>query len=110
LKVTVVLYDDGDSQNKNGPLHADIFRICWEKAGKPKDFWQVKGESVGASKNFEATIHLSKPLRNDKINRHILSYQLSDLGENRNQGIKPTAGNTEICSETVTSLSEGTNG
>jgi DNA-binding phage protein len=42
LKLSVVLYDDGDSENKRGPVNADVFRLCWEKAGKPTDFWMTK--------------------------------------------------------------------
>lgn len=39
MKLSVVLYDDGDAENKRGPVHSDIFKICWEKQGKPMDFW-----------------------------------------------------------------------
>ena len=41
MKLSVVLYDDGDSRNERGPISAEIFRICWERAGKPADFWMV---------------------------------------------------------------------
>lgn len=39
MKVALVAYDDNDPGNDNGPINSDIFRICWEKAGKPRDFW-----------------------------------------------------------------------
>lgn len=38
MKLSVLLYDDGDGENENGPIHPDIFRICWERCGKPADF------------------------------------------------------------------------
>jgi transcriptional regulator with XRE-family HTH domain len=41
MKLSVVLYDDGDSQNRSGPIHADIFRACWEKAGSPTSFLAI---------------------------------------------------------------------
>ena len=38
-KVSVVAYDDDDPQNLNGPINSEIFTLCWEKAGKPVDFF-----------------------------------------------------------------------
>lgn len=40
-KVAVVLYDDADSGNRHGPIDAEVFRMCWEKMGKPKDVEDV---------------------------------------------------------------------
>ncbi len=37
-KVAIVLYDDGDHDNNNGPVNSEIFAACWEKQGKPTDF------------------------------------------------------------------------
>ena len=42
LKISVVLYCDGDSKNEHGPIHSDIFRMCWEKCGKPEDFFKMR--------------------------------------------------------------------
>ncbi|CUS33503.1 helix-turn-helix transcriptional regulator [Candidatus Nitrospira nitrificans] len=57
LKVSVVLYDDGDRDNERGPINSDIFRICWENAGKPKDFWQATSDWVeGVSVNYEVIL------------------------------------------------------
>ena len=39
MKVSIVAYEDNDPENKKGPIDSEIFRICWEKAGKPRDFW-----------------------------------------------------------------------
>lgn len=54
LKVTVVAYDDGDAVNERGPINPDVFRICWERAGKPADFWALEEES--ATKSTAATV------------------------------------------------------
>lgn len=39
LKVSIVAYEDDDPENKKGPIDSEIFQICWEKSGKPCDFW-----------------------------------------------------------------------
>ncbi len=42
MKVTIVAYDDGDSENKNGPISPEIFLACWRRAGKPTDFFSPR--------------------------------------------------------------------
>jgi len=45
MKVGVVLYDDRDDpENRFGPVHADIFRLCWEEKNQPRDFWAFQTE------------------------------------------------------------------
>jgi len=41
IKAAIVAYDDGDSQNKAGPIDAEVFTTCWERAGKPHDVWAL---------------------------------------------------------------------
>jgi transcriptional regulator with XRE-family HTH domain len=38
MKVAVVAYDDGDPDNRRGPISSEIFNICWEFAKRPTDF------------------------------------------------------------------------
>jgi len=45
LKVSILAYDDNDSGNEKGPINSEIFRICWENAGKPHDFWSIQKTS-----------------------------------------------------------------
>lgn len=40
-KVAIVGYDDGDGDNLNGPIRADIFAMCWKHAGRPDDFFAL---------------------------------------------------------------------
>lgn len=40
-KVALVLYDDDDPGNTNGPVNSRIFSSCWERAGKPADFFEL---------------------------------------------------------------------
>lgn len=39
MKVSIVAYEDDDPENKKGPINPEVFRICWEKSGKPRDLW-----------------------------------------------------------------------
>lgn len=41
-KVAIVEYDDGDPNNRNGPINAGIFRQCWIRAGMPSDFFELE--------------------------------------------------------------------
>ena len=41
MKVAVVAYDDDDPQNQNGPINSDVFTKCWERAGRPHDFFDL---------------------------------------------------------------------
>lgn len=38
-KVAIVGYDDGDADNRSGPVRAQIFSKSWERIGKPMDFF-----------------------------------------------------------------------
>lgn len=68
MKVSVVLYDDKDDpENELGPIHADIFRLCWEERQRPRDFWifrntatttQDLGLEPGVIKNYTPTSEL----------------------------------------------------
>lgn len=42
MKVAIVAYEDDDPDNKKGPINSEIFRICWEKSGKPREFWDFQ--------------------------------------------------------------------
>lgn len=42
MKLSVVAYDDDDSQNNHVPVDSEIFRLCWERCGKPTTFDEIK--------------------------------------------------------------------
>ncbi len=46
MKASVVAYDDGDKKNERGPIHSEIFRMCWERQGSPADIWSFKERSA----------------------------------------------------------------
>jgi len=53
MKVAVVAYTDYSPGDDNGPINSDIFRICWEKSGKPRDFWafEKKDDQIQAEES-----------------------------------------------------------
>jgi predicted XRE-type DNA-binding protein len=42
MKVAIVAYDDEDPDNHRGPIASTIFEECWNKAGRPKDFFELR--------------------------------------------------------------------
>ena len=67
LKVAVVAYDDGDPENERGPVLSDVFRICWERCGRPADSWDLKGNqdfemAVARKVVFNAEFSLNRRL------------------------------------------------
>jgi hypothetical protein len=42
MKVSLVAYEDNDPDNERGPINSDIFRICWEKCGKPTNYFDLE--------------------------------------------------------------------
>ena len=50
LKVAIVAYDDDDIDNDNGPVNPQIFAKCWDRSGRPTDFFAANmatSSSVG---------------------------------------------------------------
>lgn len=48
-KVAIVVYDDGDPDNENGPINAEIFARCWDRSGKPADFFAMDDDHSRAA-------------------------------------------------------------
>jgi transcriptional regulator with XRE-family HTH domain len=42
VKLSIVAYDDGDKENEQGLIPAEIFRLCWEKCGMPSSMWDFE--------------------------------------------------------------------
>lgn len=56
MKASVMAYEDGDPENKKGPINAGIFRTCWEKCGKPRDFWDMEHVTSGATFIYKTSL------------------------------------------------------
>ena len=41
MKVSIVAYDDNDPANNQGPINSEIFNLCWNSVGKPRDFFNL---------------------------------------------------------------------
>jgi|GEM_PF-6912231 len=65
MKVAIVAYEDNDPKNEKGPINSEIFKICWEKAGKPRDFWAFQ----------EASEEIQRAQMTDKDQRRQLPYR-----------------------------------
>lgn len=67
LKVAVVAYDDNDPDNTRGLVNSEIFSICWEKQGKPVDFFSLseqKKVEQELSPNTQQTTRFVLPKNN----------------------------------------------
>lgn len=82
LKVSVVAYEDNDPENKKGPIDSEIFRICWEQLGKPRDFWAI--QDIVKTKNVFAA--------NVKYGRRI-----DDFKDFSFYGSQTSSGNVTVC-------------
>jgi len=49
MKVSIVAYEDDDPNNERGPINSAVFNICWERYGKPQDFWALEENESMAS-------------------------------------------------------------
>jgi predicted XRE-type DNA-binding protein len=47
MKVSVVVYEDGDPQNQNGPISSQVFNTCWTRCGSPHDVFEAAVASTG---------------------------------------------------------------
>jgi len=58
MKVAIVAYEDGDPENTNGPINSEIFKICWQKSGKPREFWNLQevGNGINYTQGLKLTI------------------------------------------------------
>ena len=58
-KVAIVVYDDDDLKNMNGPIAPEIFATCWERAGKPTDFFELDASREASSVFVIPPVHYS---------------------------------------------------
>jgi transcriptional regulator with XRE-family HTH domain len=79
-KVSIVAYEDNDPENRRGPINPEVFRICWEKCGKPRDLWAFEeinmNEQVFANLN-SASVYVGS----DKASINVLFLPLQSKSE-----------------------------
>jgi transcriptional regulator with XRE-family HTH domain len=76
MKVAIVAYEDNDPQNQNGPVNSQVFNACWQRQGKPTDFFSLRG----SPKLVHAFLidYISKPRRIDQ-SQNLDEQLLGDL-------------------------------
>src|ERR1700674_117914 len=42
MKVALVVYEDDDPGNGQGPINADVFTGCWERMGRPREMFDLE--------------------------------------------------------------------
>ncbi len=84
MKVSAVAYEDDDPDNKKGPIDSEIFRICWENFGKPRDFWDLatilKSKEVGSNTVWIDTLE-SFPKRIQPTNLVVYHVYYQQMGK-----------------------------
>lgn len=61
IKAAIVAYDDGDPGNAAGLISSEIFAICWEKAGRPRDVWSLRDTRQSTMTSVDAARISRKP-------------------------------------------------
>jgi len=66
MKASIVAYDDNDPENKKGPINSEIFKMCWEQLGKPRDFWAM--QDIAATNNvLGAKVRFGRRINDFKV-------------------------------------------
>lgn len=77
MKISLVAYDDNDPQNTKGPINSEIFRMCWEQSGKPRDFWAMQDNAANNRSMFRRADDVNKIFSDFKM----LGEKKSTLGD-----------------------------
>lgn len=101
-KVAMVVYDDVDPDNHNGPVSSQIFTVCWERCGKPTDFFSLNEWTNVADNASEARLQsgtvkylVGQVAENRGVNigyhPHSLSHPFTIAGTSSTKGERPNA-------------------
>jgi transcriptional regulator with XRE-family HTH domain len=125
MKVAIVAYDDGDAENKNGPISSEIFYQCWKSNGKPTDFFSLQdcsavGSTLAAAPSATGTVYFGGPhstctLINSAASGYVAAFQGSsadiisgviNTSSGGSVGTIPLLGDNECWKTAVTQLTE----
>jgi transcriptional regulator with XRE-family HTH domain len=67
LKVSIVAYNDNDPDNTRGVINSEIFTICWEKQGKPTDFFELEEATTDFNNVSSSEAFATEPIINPEI-------------------------------------------
>jgi transcriptional regulator with XRE-family HTH domain len=80
LKVSIVAYEDNDPNNEKGPINSEVFSICWEKSGKPRDFWAFQEiVSTSSVENVQQYTNISTAATNKEIAIRTLASRKAEI-------------------------------
>lgn len=85
VKVAIVAYDDGDIQNDNGPVNPQIFATCWEKSGKPTDFFSAGMAAASTSRDRQWNVRV-----NEEVAETADQTWHQRIGDHEHAGTNPT--------------------
>lgn len=91
LKVAVVAYDDDDPDNLRGLVNSEIFSTCWERQGKPVDFFAFE-ETTPVSNVSTSPKFATEPIAQPGTGHYSLPYLTAIEGA---KTINDTTSNTE---------------
>ncbi len=81
LKASIVAYEDNDHDNYKGLVNAEVFLTCWERQGKPMNFFDLNmTEEVSATPppiRFAATDSSPISLKKESVD-NVLPFQVRD--------------------------------
>lgn len=83
MKMSVVAYEDEDRENAHGPIDAEIFRLSWEKAGCPRDYWALEESQHEEELHTHAAPAASDatPQREGRVKLTIQSWKVAGHAE-----------------------------
>jgi len=64
MKVAIVAYDDGDPENKYGPVGSELFSGAWQKLGNPRDVWELNAQTSANVPEYFMCIPTGNPIWN----------------------------------------------
>ncbi len=81
MKVSIVAYEDNDPNNERGPINSAVFNICWEKYGKPHDFWafQEKESRTSSVENEQQYTNIPTAAANEEIIIRALTSRKAEI-------------------------------
>ena len=59
LNVSIVVYPEDEALAARGPISGEVFRICWERLGKPADMWDLEDRQDEIEARFKTILEVS---------------------------------------------------
>jgi hypothetical protein len=80
LKLAIVAYDDGDPENKKGPINSGVFYECWKRQGRPQDFYDLSTPLVIQPIRYSHDEQVSVATDSDRQSERRFIYPSQSMG------------------------------